>query len=347
MINRTYSGLSLRVRNRFAGNCNEVAICGQNGNRNIPLDPPSKGDFRQCSRDESPPLKGEQGGSYPGKSGRAKKARFASTTYLLLGAALVAGCAGTQERLQRAGSAHSTVRTEDILSDLASNDEAIRNFRAAATFTLESPDLKAVQKFRSARIRFRRPSDLFVSGHHRVTNLPVFKLWSVGHQFLLEFPLKKRDNYYSFEGARVESVPFPVSPSEIVREMFLPEDWSALPNREVHLVERESDGEAIRIEIGPRSRPRRLLSVTLYGTEDPAWVIVRNERVNDLGQTIAVTTMGEYILLDGIRFPTRLKTVFPIEETRMLLELRKPRVNADIDDSIFDIESRARELGLL
>jgi hypothetical protein len=175
----------------------------------------------------------------------------------------------------------------------------------------------------------------------------MFKLWSVGNQFLLEFPRNKRDSYYSFEGARVDSVPFPVSPSEIAREMFLPEDWSALPDREVHLVERESDGEAIRIEIGPRSRPRRLLSVTLYGTENPAWVIVRNERVNDLGQTIAVTTMGEYILIDGIRFPTRLETVFPIEETRMLLELRKPRVNTDIEDSTFDIELRARELGLL
>jgi hypothetical protein len=278
------------------------------------------------------------------------KTRLVSTTYVLLFAALVAGCAGTQERLQRAGragSAGSTVRTKDILSDLASNDEAIRNFRAAATFTLESPDLKAVQTFKSASIRFRRPSDLFVSGHHRVTNQALFKLWSVGHEFLLEFPLKKRDSYYSFEGARVESVPFPVSPSEIAREMFLPEDWAALPGREVHLVKRESDGVVIRIEIGPRSQPRRLLGVTLYGTENPAWVIVRNERVNDLGQTIAVTTMGEYILLDGIRFPTRLETVFPIEETRMLLELRKPRVNTGIEDSIFDIEARARELGLL
>ena len=322
----------MRVRNRFAGICKEVAKSGQNRNANIPLDPPSKGD---------------QGGCYPGKSGRAKKTRLASTTYLLLGAALVAGCAGTQERLQRAGSAHSTVRTADILSDLASNDEAIKNFRAAATFTLESPDLKTVRKFNPASIRFRRPSDLFVSGRHRVGNFLIFKLWSVGNQFLMEFPRNKRDSYYSFEGARVDSVPFPVSPSEIVREMFLPEDWSALPDREVYLVERESDGEAIRIEIGPRSRSRRLLSVTLYGTENPAWVIVRNERVNDVGQTIAVTTMSDYILLDGIRFPTRLETIFPIEETRMLLELRKPRVNTDIKDGTFDIESRARELGLL
>lgn len=230
---------------------------------------------------------------------------------------------------------------------MASNQEAIRSVSAAASFTLESPELEAIQKFRRGSIRFRRPSDLFVIGRHRVTNQAVFKLWSVGDQFLLEVPLRKRQNYYKLEGEKFESVPFSVSPVDIVREMFLPEDWSALGRRDVRIVAHTGEGGSRRIEIGPKPRPRRWVDVGRFGIENPAWVVVRNELLDDSGRTIAVTTMDEYILVDGVRFPARVEAVFPIEETRMLLNFRNVRINKDIPDDTFDIEKRARELGLL
>ncbi len=230
---------------------------------------------------------------------------------------------------------------------MASNDEAIESFVATGKLILELPELEAVQKFHGAKVRFRRPSDLFVRAGHKVTNHTVFKLWSVGRQFLLEVPRRKRESYYSFEGERIESVPFPVSPSDIVREMFLPEAWSTLGSSEVRIVKGEANATIHRMEIGSRSRPRRLVDVSLFGTESPAWVIVRSVLLDKSGRTVAITTMDEYILVNGIRFPKRVEASFPVEETRMALGLRSVRINEAIPDDTFDVEKQARKLGLL
>ena len=46
-------------------------------------------------------------------------------------------------------------------------------------------------------------------------------------------------------------------------------------------------------------------------------------------------------------FPEGVDVFFPTEETRMSFTLKDIRLNADMSSSTFDIQTRARELGLL
>jgi hypothetical protein len=231
-----------------------------------------------------------------------------------------------------------------ILADLAANDTAIRDFRGAGTFTLESPEFDARRRFRGS-IRFRRPADLYVQGNHRLTNMTLFKLISVGDEFLMEFPTDKEQSFYQISGEEFEDVPFSVSPSDIVREMFLPEVWSDLRSRQVRVVDSDSSTGSVVLEIGPRRNPKRRLTVMQMGRPEPRWVWVRSERIAD-GKRIAITEAAKYSTLDGVLFPTQVDAFFPTEETRMTFVMRNIRLNTGLDDSYFDIRTRVRELDL-
>lgn len=260
---------------------------------------------------------------------------------------LGAGCANLGEGLTRAALPPEAPAVEEILADLEANDAAITSFRAAGTFTLESPETDAVQKFRRGRILFRRPADLYVQGNHNVTNIPIFKLVCVGKEFVLEFPAAAKHNYYSLSGEEFDDVPFPVSPSDITREVFLPEDWGALGRREARVVDYDVKRGVAVVAIGKKGRPRRRIEVALMdGPEASSWVVVRNEGLGEDGEPISVTLSTDYRMTDGIRFPARVETRFPTESTRMVFAFRNVRLNVDLPDETFDVGARARELRL-
>lgn len=264
---------------------------------------------------------------------------------LLLAGLAAAGCTTLGERAPGMALPRGAPDVETILADLDRNDRAIQSFRAAGTFTLVSPKFDAVKRFRSGRIMFRRPASLFIQGNHRITNMPLFKLISVDREFLIEVPTNYRENYYQLEGEEFESVPFSVSPSDIAREMFFPEPWGELKRREVRLAEYRPADHVARLEIGLRGRPRRRVDVMLVGPENPAWVVVRNTRLED-GAPVAVTTLGDYRVRDAAPFPASIDVYFPTEETRLTLELRNMRLNVPLPEKVFDVRARARELNL-
>ena len=265
---------------------------------------------------------------------------------LLLVPSILTGCGGLAPRVEHAAIAPDAPAVAEVLGDLAANDGAIQSFRAAGRFTLESPELDSIQKFRQGRILFRRPADVYVQGNHRVTNVPIFKLWCRGGEFLLEVPTNSQQNYYSLDGAEFASVPFPVSPSDIAREMFLSEDWGKLSDREVRVVEFDSERHVARLAIGPARNPRRIIDVTKMDPAAPSWVIVKNLRLDDDGAVIAEITLQDYVVAESIRFASKVDAWFPTEATRMTFEMSNIRPNLSLGDEAFDIEARARELQL-
>jgi hypothetical protein len=243
------------------------------------------------------------------------------------------------ERVEFAGSAAASPRPAAIIAALAANDEAIRSFRAAGSFKLESPEFEAVKVFKDGGIGFRRPADLSVRGRNAL-GMEIFRLTCVGSEFLIDFPATRDEPYYRVEGEHFASVPFSVSPSDIAREMFLPENWNELKKRDVRLVEYDAAAQTAVLEIGPRSVPRRRIAVM-----GPPWVVVKNERIAD-GQVVAVTTKDDYRDEGGVRFPAFIDAWFPGERTRLTFEMRKISPNVELDKSLFDIKARARKVGV-
>lgn len=234
----------------------------------------------------------------------------------------------------------------EILTDLRRTNERIESFRAAGTFTLESPEFEGIRKFRSGRILFRKPSDLYAQGNHRITNTILFKLISVDKEFLIEFPTNSDESYYQLEGEEFVDVPFSVSPSDVVREMFLPEDWSEIRRRRARVVAYDEDTGIATMHVAVANGYRRWVDVMKINADDPQWVIVRNVFQGDTGDVIAITESGAYRDHDGILFPARVEAFFPTEATRMTFEMRNIRLNVPVPDEQFDIRARVRELNL-
>jgi len=250
------------------------------------------------------------------------------------------GCASLGERVEQQPLPPGAPDVAAVLGDLAANDAAVQSFRAGGTVWLESPELNGTRKFESSSILFRRPADLYVVGRNEL-GMTLARLTSVGSEFLIEFPASKDEPYYKLEGEQVEGLPFSVSPSDIAREMFIPEPWNELKPREVRIRSYAPSSQTALLEIGPRRAPRRL--VTVVGSP---WVVVRNELIGPEGETIAVTTKERYHQAGGIRFPELIEAVFPAKNTRMKFDMRNIKPNAEIEDDKFDIEKRAREAGI-
>ena len=255
-------------------------------------------------------------------------------------------CTGRTPVLEWTAGSGNTPKITQILSDLEKNDSRIESFRAAGTFTLESPEFEAIRKFRRGRVLFRRPNALYVQGNHRITNMTLFKLISVDKEFLIEFPTNKNESYYRLEGEEFEDIPFSVSPSDIVREMFLPESWGKLRRREARITAYDTERQVATVELGSRNKPRRRIEVTQVNPENPVWVIIRNELLEPDGQRIAITLSSDYRAFDGVYFPSKVDVFFPTQTTRMIFELRNIRLNGKFPDEIFNIRERIRELNL-
>ncbi len=258
---------------------------------------------------------------------------------------LLAGCAGLGQHVGDAALPEGAPNAAEIIQDLAENDAKIQSFRGAGIIILESPEFAAKKKFRVS-IKFRRKADLYVQGNHRLTNIPLFKLTCVGSEFLMEFPGSRGQSFYQLEGEQFEDVPFSVSPSDIAREMFLPEDWEELGRRQAQVVAFDPELGIATLMIGPRAAPRRQLDVKRVNPANPTWVIVRNVRLGDAGQIFAETRLGEYIVVDSTMFPTYVDAWFPTEATRMIFKMRNIKINIDLSEEDFDIRERARELQL-
>jgi hypothetical protein len=253
---------------------------------------------------------------------------------------LLAGCTHLGNRITRADLAPGAPSVETILNDLAANDAAIKNFKATGTFRLKSPDLVATQLLRESAIYFRRPMDLYVVGRKYATQ--VFRLTCVGPKFLVELPTEKQ-YYFRPEGEKVNKLGLKtVSPSDIAREMFLPEVWTEISAKNVRMAAYDESRHTANLEIltgAIRKRVHRRLLV-----EGAPWVVRRSELLDRHDRIIAVTTKDDYHEQDGVRFPAKVASVFPSEDAEMSFDMRKYFINTDQGDISFEIDTRVPEL---
>jgi len=260
-------------------------------------------------------------------------------------AVALAGCAGLGQRVGRVELPAGSPTLETLLADLAANDARIQTFRAGGSFQIESPDLEAIQRFRGY-IVFQRPSNLYVQGNHRITNIPVFRLACSGPEFVMEFPGNMDQSFYQVEGEQFDDVPFSVSPSDIAREMFLPENWADIKKRDARVVRYDDQTQTISMTIGPADHPRRVVDLVRVDSSDPRWVPRRVARMRDDGGVLAITTLEDYTNVNGALFPTHIDANFPTEQTCMIFDMRGIRLNLTVDADQFNVRERARELNL-
>lgn len=215
----------------------------------------------------------------------------------------------------------------EIAAGLRANDAALADFRAAATFTLESPKLKSVQRFPSGTVAYRRPADLYVVGKNNL-NAALFKLTSRGAEFLIEFPAVQDvdDRYYcSFEADDIADVPFPVAPADIAHEMFQPIDWSQTDEGDFRYAGYDAATGSASLELAANETLTR--RIVVIGTP---WRIVHNTLTDAAGNTLSDVAMSDYADCGGVYLPATVDAEFPGERTRIRFELRNIRVNTGL-----------------
>ncbi len=274
--------------------------------------------------------------SFPHQTSRNRAPRRPWALLLAL-PCLLAGCATLGQRMQQAELAPGAPSAQEVLASLAENESKLANFRAAGSFTITSPELKATERFSSGMVAFRKPADLHVEGRIKL-GVKAFELTSKGSEFLIEFPTKRDVDeryYYRLEGEKIESVPFSVSPSDVAKEMFIPEEWSRISERHARVIEYDSTSQQATLLIGPPRHPRRRIVV-----QGPPWVVVKNERLTESGEPLAITLLTEYHVSDGVMFPAKTDVSFPMQQASMTFDMRNIRINTTLDDALFRISWR-------
>jgi len=247
---------------------------------------------------------------------------------LLLGAVIALGCKTTAKGPVVAPRLPAAAPTlEEVVADLRANDAKLADFRAAATFTLESPKLKSVQRFPSGTVAYRRPADLYIVGKNAL-NATLFKLTSHGAEFLIEFPAVQDvdDRYYcSFEAGDIANVPFPVAPADIAHEMFQPIDWPQTADDAIRYQSFDMDSGAATLELAVHNGLTRRIVVI-----GKPWRIAHNMLVDASGAVLSDTTLSDYVECGGVRIPTTVDAQFPGEQTHIRFELRNVRANTGL-----------------
>ena len=225
-----------------------------------------------------------------------------------------------------------------LLADLAANDAGIQQFRASGKFILKSPQLQETLLLPQSSITFRRPSDLCVTG--RKMGSPVGRLTCVGEEFLLEVATK-HEYLQGARGARFDSVSREVSPADIARETFLPEDWSALGPERVRMTGYDAAGQRATFEVLDARGRKAHRRVEVTG---PPWVVRRSELLDADGVAVAITTKDDYRDNAGARFPAEIRSEFPGENAFMEFSMKSFTLNETVDPAMFDIPARLDEI---
>lgn len=248
------------------------------------------------------------------------------------------GCARTRAGLAVQPLPPGAPSPNAILHDLAENQDRLANFEAKIEFLLESPQVTGKNSGQGT-LSYERPAHLYAHAVHWPSGVTVLKLTVNGSEYLLWLP---QDNkaYHSVEGIEFESVPFRVSPGDIVLEMFNPEDWGGLERSEVHVEAHDEPTQTTTLLLGPAGEPRRRIEVV-----GPPWRLTRNELLDEDGDARALTLYADHAEdeTSGIRYPQVVEARFPSEDTMLRFTIRRLTPNTSFTPGIFDIQEKLRD----
>ena len=266
-----------------------------------------------------------------GASGRM--ARLALVVALAL-----AGCATPRARMEWKPAGDPAAA--EIVAALAARAATIESLQATGDAFLESPDFEAVKRF-YGRVAFRKPDRLHLTGMHRTTGIVAARLTCSGDDYFLEFPREREQDVFRFDEQGSGNQMFGASPAAVFGEMLFPEDWTQWPPDAIRVVAADGAAGLMRVEFRREGALERLLLV-----QGRPWVILEAVRFED-GEPVIRATYEAYAVVDGVPLPGRIVAEFPMEATRLELELRNPSLNALTGgEGLFDVRARLRDAGV-
>ncbi|MFA7693206.1 MAG: hypothetical protein GX117_04750 [Candidatus Hydrogenedentes bacterium] len=252
---------------------------------------------------------------------------------ILMGA--VSGCVSLGSPVARLPLPAGAPSVKTILTSLAENEAALHSFRASGTFMVQIPEMEAIQVSRESSLLFQAPNYLNIIGRRYGTR--GIELTYVDDAFVLEFPTRKE---YCFRDQEASFTT--LSSTEIVGEMFEPEQWTQLPERRLRMTSFDAESQKVELELWVGGRhPWRKRILLLQGAP---WVLLENSLFDEDGTLIAKTTKTAYHEQEGLRYATEIESVFPGEDAWMRFLMRRVEVNPELDPNLFDLAKRVELL---
>jgi len=231
-----------------------------------------------------------------------------------------------------------TPQVREILEDLGRQAKEIESVRATRVrVVVKAPTLAATQILPQSSMQYRAPADLHVIGR-KLGGMRYVEITAAQGAFLLDLPVE-REYYYRAPGQTFEAGTVQVSPADIVRELFQPEDWAQVG--EAWLLEQDADGESpsLILELPETARGPGLFRTVRVGYLAGRWVLLESHLIDELGVVLATTTWDEYTEREGVLFPLRMEARFPTEDAFMRFEISAFSLNEPLDSEPFDIEA--------
>lgn len=249
----------------------------------------------------------------------------------------LAGCVQSGTRLSHQMVAPTDVTAEEILHDIEQNAEAIQSFRAAGTVQLELPQLVSMKEFSSASIAYRQPDQLHVVAR-QFTGTVAFRLTAENDAFLVELPTE-REYMHRNDNEQMEGLPFKTPLGSMAMRLLGFYSVPSVKPEKIRMVSRDPSTGWLTLESSSSGQPIKRMIVS-----GPPWLVLREELLDESGQVWAVSERGNFVEIDGIRVPTMVYGEFPEEGMRIRIEMRNIRVNIPLEDSLFDMDARLREI---
>jgi hypothetical protein len=215
-----------------------------------------------------------------------------------------------------------------FIKHVVDRESSVHNMRARTKFTIDSPDLDRSVTLRGF-VAFAAPDKLRVQGH-AVFGIDACDLISVGPTFYLHIPSQDKV-FYEQNGVAVDGMPFSVSPSDIVQEMFGPFSANKVRAKHVRVLDRGDDESVFECTVG---------STRHVAVVDNLWRVLRRVRY-DNDKLTSSATMTDYEETDGILFPHNIELIYPARNTSLTMELSGIQINGDLNPELFRLPAVA------
>ena len=257
--------------------------------------------------------------------------RLASGTAALVAALMLIGCMSDGHRLRFLPWLVRTPSVARIAESLGTNDAQIESLRIKAACTIVMPDMD--QRL-SVRIEFRRPDRLRVGGWQFPIPTKVIALRCIGNSFIYEDHWSD-ETYAATEGIEFASLPFRLSPSDVISEILFPVDWKSLDPADVRTADFDRRSGVVTLLVDEARGTVRKVKV-----QGPPWVVVRTDLLDKDGRIMAETILGEYREVKGVRIPGKIEARLPGENTALTLAVTGIDLNPELDDDRFVISPK-------
>ncbi len=225
---------------------------------------------------------------------------------------------------------------EAVLRGLAERQQALEQFEARGVFVFRSEASAAAFAGRGF-VRYEAPDKLAIDARHRASGTLALRLRADGGDaYMLYGAPGERHEALWEEGLRTYGEDMAVSPADIVRELFFPEDWLQASGEARVVSPYDAADGTITMQL---ERSEYVREIVVSG---PPWVLRESRLYTNDGavQTLlAESVYAAYEDVSGILFPVELRGAFfgePAASIECRLN-RTPTVNEPLPEDSFTV----------